>query len=142
VTRLLVTGGAGFIGRHFVRHVLSTTDWHVTVLDRLGEGAVLSELFNSFPGRLGYIWHDLKAELRFSLPCDYIVHMAAGSHVDRSVKDPIGFVGDNVAGTANLLQFARRCDGLVKLLHFSTDEAHAGQSASAAALLAAYGLVG
>jgi dTDP-glucose 4,6-dehydratase len=120
--RILVTGGAGFIGRHFVRHVLRNTDWNLVVMDRLGEGSDLTSLA---PDRISFFWHDLKAPIgraAFAAGFDYIVHMAAGSHVDRSVKDPLGFVADNVTGTAHMLEFARKCDGLHKFLHFSTDE--------------------
>lgn len=116
--RVLITGGAGFIGRHLVQHLLRETDWNIVVLDRLGEGARLEELDK----RITFIWHDLKAPLRQYGHFRYIVHLAAGSHVDRSIKDPLGFVADNVIGTAHLLEFARRCEGLQKVLHFSTDE--------------------
>jgi dTDP-glucose 4,6-dehydratase len=119
MTRVLITGGAGFIGRHLVRYLLKHTDWDVTILDRLGEGSELTELA---PARMRFVWHDLKAQV-YALPSfKYIIHLAAGSHVDRSVRDPLGFVADNVTGTAHMLEFARRCEGLEKLLHFSTDE--------------------
>ena len=119
--RILVTGAAGFIGRHFVRYLLDKTDWHITVLDRLGEGSKLADLWG-LP-RVEFEWHDLRAPMRaVSAQYRYIVHMAAGSHVDRSIKDPLGFVADNVVGTAHMLEFARRVDGLEKFLHFSTDE--------------------
>lgn len=120
--RVLITGGAGFIGRHLVRYLLAKTDWDLTVLDRLGEGADLQELAMSSHGRLHFMWHDLRAPLRWELKFRNIIHLAAGSHVDRSIKDPLGFVADNVTGTAHMLEFARRCEGLEKFLHFSTDE--------------------
>jgi dTDP-glucose 4,6-dehydratase len=96
--RVLISGGAGFIGRHLVRHLLRETDWSLTILDRLGEGARLTELS---PERINFVWHDLKAPLTmyqgsaqafdWTRP-RYIIHLAAGSHVDRSIKDPLGFV--------------------------------------------------
>lgn len=131
MTRILITGGCGFIGSAFVRHVLRETDWEVVVLDRLGEASAqrrVAELMVEAGTRLHFIWHDLKASLvahpdRITREeYDYVVHMAAGSHVDRSVRDPVGFVADNVAGTCNLLEWARRVHGLRKFLYFSTDE--------------------
>src|SRR5688572_28680491 len=117
MTSVLITGGAGFIGRHLVRYLLRETDWDLTIMDRLGEGSNLTELA---PARMSFWWHDLKARIgEAGTTWRYIIHLAAGSHVDRSIKDPEGFVQDNVLGTCNLLQYARRCDGLEKFLHFS-----------------------
>jgi len=121
VRRVLITGAAGFIGRHLVRYLLANTDWHLTILDRLGEGSKLTELLGET--RVEFEWHDLRAPMRaVSAQFRNIIHLAAGSHVDRSIKDPLGFVADNVTGTAHMLEFARRCEGLEKFLHFSTDE--------------------
>ena len=121
MTRVLLTGAAGFVGRHLTAYLLANTDWEIVALDRLGEGSKLDGLTRD--KRVTFTWHDLRAPLRNSgAPFRYILHLAAGSHVDRSIKDPLGFVADNVVGTAHLLEFARRCEGLEKLLHFSTDE--------------------
>jgi dTDP-glucose 4,6-dehydratase len=125
---ILITGAAGFIGSHFARHVLEQTAYSVVSLDRLddaGNLARLAELKQRFPDRLRIVHHDLRAEIK---PADlpetfkYIVHMAAGSHVDRSLSHVLQFVQDNVAGTANLLEWARWHQPGVKVLYFSTDE--------------------
>lgn len=120
------------MGRHLVQHLLRETDWSLTILDRLGEGSSLNnfhsvgEWLHSEPlakERVKFFWHDLRAAVPIQAPhYRYIVHLAAGSHVDRSIKDPLGFIADNVTGTAHMLEFARRVDGLEKFLHFSTDE--------------------
>lgn len=127
--RILVTGAAGFIGSNFARYLLEHTDYSVTSLDRLDEAGSLerlAELKSRFPERLDCLWHDLRAAINPMLlrsrEFTYLVHMAAGSHVDRSVIDPIGFVMDNVVGTANLLEYARKHRPGVKVLYFSTDE--------------------
>lgn len=132
MTSILVTGGAGFIASHYIRHVLETTDWDVVSLDRLDEAASLhsmAELKGRYGDRLRVVWHDLRAPLRASADVrlrqqfKYVVHCAAGSHVDRSVRDPLGFIADNVLGTAHLLEFVREMpQPPEKVLYFSTDE--------------------
>lgn len=127
MTRILITGACGFIGSSFTRHCLDL-GWHVTALDRLdhaGNQARLAPLQARFHDRLEIIWHDLRAEIKPSrLPhkYDYVVHMAAGSHVDRSLRDPLQFVQDNVVGTANLLEWCRHHQPEAKILYFGTDE--------------------
>lgn len=127
MTRVLITGAAGFIGHHFTRTCLER-GWHVTTLDRLdsaGNQARLAPLQAKYGARCEVLWHDLRAELKpqqFPERYDYIVHMAAGSHVERSVKDPLLFVADNVLGTVNILEYVRHHQKQAKLLYFSTDE--------------------
>jgi len=132
--RLLVTGGAGFIGTNFIRYVLQNTEWSVTSLDRLdaaGSYRTGPTLLWSFSDRHRIVWHDLRAEINGSAeedmggPFDYIVHMAAMSHVDRSVQFPKDAVQDNILATTNLLEWVRkRGKGVRKLLYFSTDEVY------------------
>lgn len=131
---ILVTGGAGFIAHHFVDKILATTDWNVVCLDRLdysGNLNRLHEVVNKYPSttqkRVKIVHHDLKAELNPQIiaaigQVDYIAHIAAASHVDRSIDDPMSFVMDNVVGTTNILNYARYCDRLDKFIYFSTDE--------------------
>jgi len=73
------------------------------------------------------IHHDLKAELNPEITStigkvDYISHLAAGSHVDRSISYPLEFVMDNVVGTAHILDYARKLDNIEQFAYFSTDE--------------------
>lgn len=126
--RILVTGGAGFIASNFITHLMEHTDYDVVSIDRLDDAGSLERLADiksRYPNRLSCRWHDLRAAVSVDVapgPFAYIVHMAAGSHVDRSHADPIGFVLDNVLGTANLLEWARKYHRSTKLLYFGTDE--------------------
>lgn len=126
--RILISGAPGFVGSHLVKYILANTDWHVTALDRLDEAASLSRL-GKLSSRVDFIWHDLKAPLQTGAlghealrkPFDFIAHLAAASHVDRSVRWPMQFLQDNVMGTAHMLEYAREV-GCGKFLYFSTDE--------------------
>ena len=132
--RILITGGAGFIAHHVIDKILSTTDWEVVTLDRLdfsGNLNRLNEVVSSYPKsdrkRVKVIHHDLKAELNPEITAtigkvDYISHLAAGSHVDRSISYPLEFVMDNVVGTAHILDYARKLDNIEQFAYFSTDE--------------------
>lgn len=127
MTSLLLTGSAGFISSHLVRYLnRERPDWEIVGIDRLDEAGSMARLNGA---RIKQIWHDLKAPLRpdalgsetLRYPFDYIAHLAAASHVTRSVKDPLGFIQDNVIGTANVLEYARQFTPK-KVLYFSTDE--------------------
>ena len=132
--KILITGGAGFIAHHVIDKILSTTDWEIITLDRLdfsGNLNRLKEVVSSYPQieqkRVRIVHHDLKAELNPEISAsigkiDYISHLAAGSHVDRSITYPLEFVMDNVVGTANILDYARKLDHLERFAYFSTDE--------------------
>jgi len=130
--RLLLTGGAGFIGHHIVEGVLKNTNWDIVIMDRLDISGSLErlrdiEIWEKEKHRVKFVWWDLKSEVNEYAKkdigeVDYVWHLAASSHVDRSIKDPLSFVMDNVVGTCNLLNFARSLAGLGKLIYFSTDE--------------------
>jgi len=132
--KILITGGAGFIAHHVIDKILSTTDWEIITLDRLdfsGNHNRLKEVVSSYPEkeqrRVRVVHHDLKAELNPEIIAsighiDLISHLAAGSHVDRSITYPLEFVMDNVVGTANILDYARKLDNLERFAYFSTDE--------------------
>ena len=131
---LLITGGAGFIGHALIEHMLVSSDWNIVSLDRLDYSGNLNRLHDvvhrlPLPERkrLRVIFHDLKAEINPMLASQIgevhmICHLAASSHVDRSILDPRSFVMDNVVGTANILEYARGLAMLEKFIYFSTDE--------------------
>ena len=125
--RLLVTGGAGFIGSNFARHVLTTRDDQVTILDALtyaGNRANLADL--EVDPRLRFVHGDIcDRELVASLMPGYdaVVHFAAESHVDRSIVAPDAFVHTNCDGTNVLCDVAGR-SGIQKFVHVSTDEVY------------------
>jgi len=126
--RLLVAGGAGFIGSNFVRLLRTTRpEVEVTVLDKLTYAGNLSNLAE-FEGQLGYqfVRGDIcDRELVDSLAggVDAIVNFAAETHVDRSLLDPFAFIDTDVRGTAVLCEAARKFEHEV-FLHVSTDEVY------------------
>ena len=126
--RVLITGGAGFIGHHFVNYLLNNTDWELTLIDRLDYSGNLNRLADiGLPDRrVRVVFHDLRAEINEFLldhipHHNYIVHMAAATHVDRSIENPLDFVMNNVVATCNLLTYALN-EGCDKFIYFSTDE--------------------
>jgi dTDP-glucose 4,6-dehydratase len=130
--RILVTGLAGFIGHHLGEAILKETDAELVGLDRLDATSTLHRLtdigcWGTHKHRVSLVWHDLKSPVNDYVRqrlgrVDTILHLAASTHVDRSITDPMSFVMDNVVGTANLLDYARSLDGLDRLVYFSTDE--------------------
>ena len=131
---ILITGGAGFIAHHIIWHIIKNTDWNITTIDRLDLSGnlnrlddILKEFSNKDKKRLKIVFHDLKAEINSQIKSeigkpDIILHLAAASHVDRSIKYPMEFVNDNVVGTVNLLNFAKENNKIEKFVYFSTDE--------------------
>ena len=129
MTKVLITGGAGFIGSSLIEYMLRNTDWKITILDRLdhsGNLNRLAEIGAHDNPRIRFMFHDLRATMNDQVAQqigahDYILHLAAATHVDRSITDPMAFVMDNVVATCNILDFARkaRCK---KFIYFSTDE--------------------
>lgn len=130
--RILVTGGCGFIGHHFVEHILRKTSWSIVVLDKLNYASFgYNRLRDSgcFPNpRVTLLSWDLTVPLSCGMlreigTVDYIVHMAAETHVDNSIKDPVSVIDNNVKSTLNVLELARSLkDHLKVFFYFSTDE--------------------
>jgi dTDP-glucose 4,6-dehydratase len=132
--RVLITGGAGFIGHHVIDLFLKKTDWEIISLDRLdysGNLNRLDDVVRRYPAetkkRVKIVWHDLKAEIaeinrNLIGDVDIILHLAASSHVDRSISHPMEFVMDNTIGTVHMLNYARTQKNLERFIYFSTDE--------------------
>ena len=135
--RVLITGGAGFIAHHLIYFLLTKTDWDIVSLDRLDYSGnlnrldnILSDLNSKEKSRIKIVYHDLKSEINPWIKkeigkIDIILHLAAGSHVDRSIDYPMEFILDNVVGTGNILEFARYINDksrLERFIYFSTDE--------------------
>lgn len=135
--RVLVTGSCGFVGHHVVEGLLKSTDWEIVTLDRL-----------KYSGRNGYdrlrdinayddtrvfrFQHDLNQAIGEGLRkelghIDYVLHIAAESHVDRSITEPVPFVMNNIRSVLTMLEYMRDkkdSDPIEKFLYFSTDEVY------------------
>jgi dTDP-glucose 4,6-dehydratase len=130
---ILVSGGCGFIASHFIEHVHKNTDWNIVTIDKLSyasnglERLRDAQLLSS--NRVRVFTADLTNPLSVGLvkeigPVNYIVHMAAETHVDNSIKMPIDCIHNNIMSTVHLLEYARNLSMLEKFFYFSTDEVY------------------
>ena len=133
--KLLVTGGAGFIGSHFIRHVLGTAAAdEIVCLDKLTYAGNLENLADVARDRryrfiLGDIADPIAVEEAIA-GCDAVVNFAAQTHVDRSISDPTEFLQTNILGTRVLLEAARQ-HRLRRFLQISTDEVYGSRPTGA-----------
>jgi len=134
MVNIIITGGCGFIGSHFVEHVLKTTDWNITIIDKLTYASMgfnrIREICGVENPRVKILPIDLQHGLTTGIikeigyDIDYIVHMAAETHVDNSIVRPIEVIQNNVMSTVHILEFARKCNSLKIFFYFSTDEVY------------------
>jgi dTDP-glucose 4,6-dehydratase len=123
--RVLVTGGAGFIGANFVRHLVDHTDARVTVLDKLTYAASPAALAGLPDHRVELVVGDIADAVAVEplvASHDAVVHLAAESHNDNALADPDPFIRTNLVGTYVLLEAVRKHD--VRFHHVSTDEVY------------------
>lgn len=129
--RILVTGGCGFIGHHFIEHIIKNTDWDIVVIDALSYSSTgfdrLRDICVYDDSRVHRLSADFTLPIRNGLAqeigdINYLVHMGAETHVDNSISNPEPFVMSNVVGTFRVLEFARTIKSLEKMVYFSTDE--------------------
>ncbi len=125
--RQLVTGGAGFIGSNYVRHVLGASDDRVTIFDALTYAGNLSTLHDLVPNpRVDFVKGDIcdLGTLQEAMAGhDVAVHFAAETHVDRSIGGSHDFVQTNCVGTNHVMEAARRAE-VAKVVHIGTDEVY------------------
>ncbi|MDB5162045.1 MAG: dTDP-glucose 4,6-dehydratase [Candidatus Saccharibacteria bacterium] len=124
--KIIVTGGAGFIGSNFVHHVYrERPDWHITVLDALTYAGNEANLEGLDPERVTFVKGDItNAELVDKLVSEHdaVVHYAAESHNDNSLQNPRPFLNTNIIGTYTILEAIRKHGK--RLHHISTDEVY------------------
>jgi len=125
--RVLVTGGAGFIGSNFVHHLLRRSPGaHVVVLDALTYAGRRENLDGLPPRQLTFVHGDIRDPAAVAVAmkdCDYVLNFAAESHVDRSIEAPGEFIQTDVYGVFVLCEEARR-QGLKRFIQVSTDEVY------------------
>ncbi len=133
--RILITGASGFVGSHLVEHIMKTTDWEVVAMvkmDRTGDLNRLQEVLEDHPDwmeRVVVVRHDLNDSLgsvhKHVGEVDYIAHLAACSHVDYSIEEPVEVFSNNARSSVQALEYARKFQpNLKKFLYFSTDEVY------------------
>lgn len=130
--KIILTGGCGFIGHHFAEYIHKNTDWDIIIIDKLSYASLgLDRLRNNellYSKRVKVFTIDLCNELSEGVKreigndINYIVHMAAETHVDNSIIEPMKIITNNVNSTVNLLEWARTLNNLEIFFYFSTDE--------------------
>jgi dTDP-glucose 4,6-dehydratase len=124
--KILITGGAGFIGSNYVHYVLDHhPTWEIVVLDKLTYAGNLDNL-KDVSDRISFIQGDIanpEDVEKAVTGVDAILNFAAESHVDRSLRDPLPFIRTNIEGTLLLLEAARKHQ-IKRFLHVSTDEVY------------------
>lgn len=131
--KILVTGGCGFIASHFVEHVHRKTNWNIVIIDKLTYASNGLErlrdagLLDSH--RIQLFTFDLAQSFPIGIVKEIgdiqdIVHMAADTHVDNSIRTPVDCIHNNVMSTVHLLEFARTLPNLERFFYFSTDEVY------------------
>jgi dTDP-glucose 4,6-dehydratase len=125
---ILITGGAGFIGHHVVNYFLKESVWNVVCLDK-SDNSRLREVIdkNNADGRVKFIEHNIRTELSDDIKnnigdIDFLIHLAENSKFDTLIDNPLDMVMDNVVGTCNILNYARECKKMERMIYFSSDK--------------------
>lgn len=133
IKNILVTGACGFIGHHLVKYLLENTEHNIYVIDKLSYASNgldrLREIGAVGHPRVHLYIYDLTSKIDYGFikelaDINWIMHLAAETHVDNSIEDPYYNIMNNIHSTLNLLEFARKLQHLEKFLYFSTDEVY------------------
>lgn len=131
--KIIITGGMGFIGSHVIEHIFRNTDWFIVIIDKLTYASKGYERLRSMNilknERISIYTFDLCNPLTDGLISEigevhYIIHMAANTHVDNSIKNPISFIHNNIMSTVQILEYSKKLTTLEKIFYFSTDEVY------------------
>lgn len=131
--KVILTGANGFVGHHILEHFLKYTDWEIFCLDKLSYASAGHDRIRDIDAfddkRVKIFTTDLSRKFEEGLiqelgDINYIFHVAADSHVDNSISDPVPFIKNNVMSTVNILEYARKLKNLEKFIYFSTDEVY------------------
>jgi len=134
MVKIILTGGCGFIGHHFAEYIFKNTDWEIIIFDKLNYASMGFERLRNnklfYSDRVKIYTFDLCNEIsegikrEIGTDIDYIVHMAAETHVDNSIKDPTFVIKNNINSTLILLEWVRTLSNLKLFFYFSTDEVY------------------
>ena len=128
--KILVTGGAGFIGSHLVRMLIQRGHEHVVVIDALTYAGSLANLSDCIQEQRCTFIHDsiTNEEMVLQVLADYnieaVFHLAAETHVDRSIASAQPFIESNIVGTFAVVEAIRKAGHQIRLVHVSTDEVY------------------
>lgn len=134
-TVCVISGAKGFVATHLIEHLLKNTDWDIIGFDKMGYASLTKKMiedidtYEIYKHRLKFFDIDLNLPVPFGIKAeigevDYILHLAAESHVDRSIDDPVPFILNNVTAALNILEYARDQKNLKMFVNFSTDEVY------------------
>ena len=134
MVKIVITGACGFIGHHIAEYIHKNTDWKIIIFDKLSYASMgLDRLRNNhllYSSRVKVYTIDLCNEIsegikkEIGTDIDYIVHLAAETHVDNSIRLPREIILNNVSSTVNMLEWARALPNLKIFFNFSTDEVY------------------
>jgi dTDP-glucose 4,6-dehydratase len=133
--KCIITGAKGFLATHLIEHLLKNTDWEIIGFDKMGYASLSNKMiedidtYEIYKHRLTFYDIDLNLPVPYGVAqaigeVDIILHLAAESHVDRSIEDPVPFIKNNVMCTLNILEYARNFPNLKMFVNFSTDEVY------------------